>query len=55
MTDSKERWRELAEQASQEKDPQRLLELTDEINRLLDLSEQASRHRTTPGERRKAS
>jgi len=31
-----ERWRELCEQASVEQDPEKLLELVTEINRLLD-------------------
>jgi hypothetical protein len=36
-----ERWRELCAQASTEKDPKRLLELAEEINRLLDEKEKA--------------
>jgi len=36
----KERWRELCEQAAVEQDPGRLLELTREINRLLEEKEQ---------------
>jgi hypothetical protein len=35
QSESKERWKELCEQAAVEQDPQRLLELTSEINRLL--------------------
>jgi hypothetical protein len=31
----KERWRELCEQASVEKDPKKMMELVPEINRLL--------------------
>jgi len=34
--DSKERWRELCEQASVEQDPDNLLELVKEINQLLE-------------------
>ena len=34
--DSKERWRELCEQASVEQDPDKLLELVREINQLLE-------------------
>jgi len=33
--ETKERWRELCEQAAAEQDPFKLLELTTEINRLL--------------------
>ena len=33
---TKERWRELCEQASVEQDPDKLLELVREINQLLD-------------------
>ena len=33
--ETKERWRELCEQASVEKDPKKLMELIAEINRLL--------------------
>ena len=37
MIDKKrERWKELCEQASVEQDPERLMELVSEINRLLD-------------------
>ena len=34
--DTKERWRELCEQASVEQDPDNLLELVKEINQLLE-------------------
>jgi len=37
---AKERWMELCEQAANEQDSKRLLELTQEINRLLDEKEQ---------------
>lgn len=37
---SGERWRELCEQAAVEQDPDRLLELTKEITRLLDEKEE---------------
>jgi hypothetical protein len=36
MADKTERWKELCALASVEQDPQRLLELVQEINRLLD-------------------
>jgi len=38
-----ERWRKLCEQAAVEQDPEKLLELADEINRLLDEKEQRLR------------
>jgi hypothetical protein len=44
----KEKWRELCEQAAIEQDPTRLLELTREINRLLEEKEQRLlKHRTS--------
>jgi hypothetical protein len=38
--DTAERWRRLCEQAAIEQDPQKLLELSEEINRLLEAKEQ---------------
>jgi hypothetical protein len=38
-----ERWKELAEQASQEQDPNKLLELVREINQLLEQKERRLR------------
>jgi hypothetical protein len=35
MRESEERWKQLCSQASVEQDPQKLLQLTQEINRLL--------------------
>ena len=35
MRENTERWKQLCEQASVEQDPQKLLELTQEIDRLL--------------------
>jgi hypothetical protein len=35
-----ERWRKLCEQAAIEQDPQKLLQLTEEINRLLEAKEE---------------
>jgi hypothetical protein len=43
-----ERWQELCEQAAKEQDPQKLLVLTQEINRLLQEKEQR-RHKTCHG------
>jgi len=37
--ENRERWRKLCEEAEKERDPQRLMELIDEINRLLELKE----------------
>jgi hypothetical protein len=46
--DTAERWRALCEQAAKEQDPQRLLELTTEINRLLEAKEQRLRQQQQP-------
>jgi hypothetical protein len=35
MSDVNEKWRELAEQASAEKDPKKLLELVEQLNQVL--------------------
>jgi hypothetical protein len=35
MRDNEERWKQLCELASKEQDPQKLIELTREINKLL--------------------
>jgi hypothetical protein len=48
---NKERWRELCAQAANEKDPDRLLELVKEINKLLnekDAQLRANRERNDP-------
>lgn len=47
-----ERWRELCAEAEKEQDPQRLLELMEEIDRLLELKEKRLRHDSgqTPSE-----
>jgi recombinational DNA repair protein RecT len=37
---TKERWKELCKEAAIEQDPRKLLELTDEINRLLEEKEE---------------
>ena len=39
MEEDEERWKKLCAQASVEKDPVKLIELVDEINRLLDEKE----------------
>ena len=46
--DAAERWRALCEQAVNEKDPQKLLELTNEINRLLEAKEQNLKKQQQP-------
>jgi hypothetical protein len=38
--ETEERWRKLCEQAVHEKDPKKLMALTEEINRLLEAKEQ---------------
>ena len=38
--ETSERWRTLCEQAADEQDPKRLIELIDEINRLLESKEE---------------
>jgi hypothetical protein len=43
--ENRERWRKLREQAKKEKDPPRLMELIDEINRLLELKESLQQQR----------
>jgi len=45
-----ERWRKLCEQAAVEQDPERLVELTGEINRLLEEKEQRLRQSEQHGE-----
>ena len=48
----KERWKELCELAAQEQNPERLMELVAEINRLLEQKEQrliAARNRSAQG------
>jgi hypothetical protein len=45
---NKERWRELCEQASVEQDPEKLLELTREINELLARKQGRLSHNTRP-------
>jgi hypothetical protein len=39
-------WRHLAEQASKEMDPEKLMSLVNELNRVLEQNEQSSRRRT---------
>jgi hypothetical protein len=46
MTDG-EKWKELCAKAAAEKDPQRLLELVEEINRILE--EQENTRKNRPG------
>ena len=43
MVNTEERWRELCAEAAVEQDPQKLMELVKEINRLLDLKQQRGR------------
>ena len=43
MVNTEERWRELCAQAAVEQDPQKLMELVKEINRLLDSKQQRNR------------
>jgi hypothetical protein len=46
--ESRERWRKLCEQAEKEQDPQRLMELIDEINCLLELKEKRLQQERQP-------
>lgn len=48
MSNTKERWQELSEQAAKEQDPQRVLELVQEINRLLEEKEQRLKPQKPP-------
>ena len=41
---TKERWQELCEQAAQEQDPAKMLEIVEEINRLLAVKYDRLRH-----------
>ena len=43
--ENRERWRELCEQAETEQDPKKLVELAEEINRLLEEKEQRLKRR----------
>ena len=43
MVNTEERWRQLCAEAAVEQDPQKLMELVKEINRLLDLKQQRGR------------
>ena len=43
MVNTEERWRQLCAEAAMEQDPQKLMELVKEINRLLDLKQQRGR------------
>jgi hypothetical protein len=43
MVNTEERWRQLCAEAAVEQDPQKLMELVKEINRLLDLTQQRGR------------
>ena len=47
MTVTKERWRDLCNQAAAEKDPDKLVKLCDEINAILQSANDASRQ--SPG------
>ena len=50
-----ERWRKLCEQAAVEKDPQRLVELIEEINRLLESKEERLLRGQAPAKQLRAS
>lgn len=43
MVNTEERWRQLCAEAAVEQDPQKLMKLVEEINRLLDLKQQRGR------------
>ena len=45
---NKERWRELCKQAAVEQDPKKLLELTEQINELLEAKQGRLSHNTPP-------
>jgi hypothetical protein len=47
MTPQRPSWHELAEQASKELDPVRLMSLADELNRALEQNEQSSKRLQT--------
>jgi hypothetical protein len=47
--EQRERWTQLSEQASLEQDPEKLLELIQEINRLLEEKEKRLRSRRMAG------
>jgi hypothetical protein len=48
--ETKERWQKLCEQATTERDPQELMKLIEEINRLLEQKEQRLREERTRGQ-----
>ncbi len=48
MRENEERWKELCRQASVEQDPEKLIALTKEINRLLSLKQDRLDHKTPP-------
>ena len=48
MRENTERWMELCEQASKEQDPNKLMNLVEEINRILEEREQNPKPRQTP-------
>jgi hypothetical protein len=50
LGENEQRWRELCERAAKETDPDRLIALVQEINRLLEAKEQRLR-RAAPGRR----
>lgn len=47
MTSQPSNWRRLAEQASKERGPNKLMSLVDEFNRVLEQNELSSRQRMT--------
>jgi hypothetical protein len=48
MQANRERWMQLCEQAANEQDPEKLMELIREINRLLDAKEQRLKGNPSP-------
>jgi len=48
MKENRERWMKLCEQAANEQDPGKLMELVTEINRLLEEKEQRLKSNTAP-------
>ncbi len=47
MQDQRERWMQLCEQAATEQDPEKLMALIAEINRLLEAKERRLRHNSS--------
>ena len=54
MRENEERWKQLCEQAAKEQDPQKLIELTREINRLLLFKQGRLNTETTKAEEKAA-